>query len=1182
MRLDQLQLKAFGAFQDCVIDLSQGKEGLHLIYGPNEAGKSTTLRAITQLLYGIPARTDDDFRHSMKTLRIGATIRNAEETLSFLRRKGNKGTLRDADDKAPLDDDVLTPFLGGVDEESFTHLFGLSHAQLVAGGKTLVQGEGDVGQALFSAASGIGSLRKVLESLEEEAGELFKPSGSKPRINAQLSHYKALRKSVKEAQLLPKEWAAQAEALAEARQEREGVLTAIKDLTTERSRAERILKALPLVAQRLELLAELEGVADAVLLPDDFRERRISASQSLAAAREQHRIAEANLSRLQQELDALEVDESLLAQESRIEALHGRHEVMRKALDDKARELLPEHQQREEEVARILRTLKWDRPREELESLRPEPGRARRINELASSQQRIQQERTHTAAQQRKRGAEVTRYQAVCAGLADVPDSEGLQRVIQAARPLCSRAEEQRNRAEAIARLEDVIARDLGRLPGWSGSVEDLQALKVPPASTVERFRVQWESDEADARRLEEEERALEQERAEIAAQLDALQRAQEVPTEAALQTQRELRDAGWQLARSAWEAGTPPEKLTKTTLEPFRNRLAEHQVTEANLADAVEALTHHADELADRLRRESDRAAHLAQLESRRDGIAERMTAFERRKSKAEGARRTQQDAWHTLWEDLGLEARSPQEMAEWRADYGALLEKIAERAEAMVAQSVYEEAAGQMAAQLRSALEAVGVGAIPKEGGLLELVSLAEEAVTAARTKQQEHTQATAQLAEAERVLTDLAEEQARLEAEQTEWDTQWSELMGRMGARPDQSPTEATAKLELLDGLFRALDRVAALEGRIARIDEDYGAYLEEVEHLSSAANSAGVDAPLENLVPALFQALKLHRGRAVSQAGILKQQSEQAESLAMAEAAVERAEGELADLCALAQVADSAALEEAEERSAHRRQLLADQRAIESRILDSSPGQALDDFLAAVGAAEHDTLAARIETIEPELAELEGRRDRLSEVIGDQEGKLKQLDGRSEAAEHAAEAESLLASMADDARRYAQLKVAGFVLSEAIERYRAANQEPLLARASAIFSTLTLGSFAELRADVDDRGQQVLCGVRASNEALVQVGGMSEGSADQLYLALRLASLERHLEHHAPIPFVLDDILVNFDDARAAATLQVLGELSNCTQVIYFTHHQHLVDLAKDSVGKKQLFTHTLRA
>ena len=73
-------------------------------------------------------------------------------------------------------------------------------------------------------------------------------------------------------------------------------------------------------------------------------------------------------------------------------------------------------------------------------------------------------------------------------------------------------------------------------------------------------------------------------------------------------------------------------------------------------------------------------------------------------------------------------------------------------------------------------------------------------------------------------------------------------------------------------------------------------------------------------------------------------------------------------------------------------------------------------------------------------------------------------------------------------------------------------------------------------------------------------------MSEGTRDQLYLALRLATLERYLAHAEPLPFVVDDVLVNFDDDRSRATLEVLAELSGKTQVILFTHHARLRDLA----------------
>ena len=54
MRFRRLDLLAFGPFTDRTIDLAQGPPGLQLIYGLNEAGKSSLLRAIHGALFGIP------------------------------------------------------------------------------------------------------------------------------------------------------------------------------------------------------------------------------------------------------------------------------------------------------------------------------------------------------------------------------------------------------------------------------------------------------------------------------------------------------------------------------------------------------------------------------------------------------------------------------------------------------------------------------------------------------------------------------------------------------------------------------------------------------------------------------------------------------------------------------------------------------------------------------------------------------------------------------------------------------------------------------------------------------------------------------------------------------------------------------------------------------------------------
>jgi len=87
-------------------------------------------------------------------------------------------------------------------------------------------------------------------------------------------------------------------------------------------------------------------------------------------------------------------------------------------------------------------------------------------------------------------------------------------------------------------------------------------------------------------------------------------------------------------------------------------------------------------------------------------------------------------------------------------------------------------------------------------------------------------------------------------------------------------------------------------------------------------------------------------------------------------------------------------------------------------------------------------------------------------------------------------------------------------------------------------------------------------------------------MSEGTRDQLYLALRLASIEQYLQHNSPVPLIFDDILVNFDDERSRATLEILSSLSEKTQILFFTHHLRLVELAQKSVGRKRVVIHEL--
>jgi len=87
----------------------------------------------------------------------------------------------------------------------------------------------------------------------------------------------------------------------------------------------------------------------------------------------------------------------------------------------------------------------------------------------------------------------------------------------------------------------------------------------------------------------------------------------------------------------------------------------------------------------------------------------------------------------------------------------------------------------------------------------------------------------------------------------------------------------------------------------------------------------------------------------------------------------------------------------------------------------------------------------------------------------------------------------------------------------------------------------------------------------------DQSVVPVSGMSTGTADQLYLSLRVASVEDYLERAVALPFVADDLFINFDDDRAAAGFRLLAQLAEKTQVLFFTHHQHLVNIASTTLG-----------
>jgi len=114
-------------------------------------------------------------------------------------------------------------------------------------------------------------------------------------------------------------------------------------------------------------------------------------------------------------------------------------------------------------------------------------------------------------------------------------------------------------------------------------------------------------------------------------------------------------------------------------------------------------------------------------------------------------------------------------------------------------------------------------------------------------------------------------------------------------------------------------------------------------------------------------------------------------------------------------------------------------------------------------------------------------------------------------------------------------------------------------------------------------VDLEGDKQLLLAKRRNGEMLRLGELSEGTVDQLYLALRLAGVQHHLSRGAKNPpVILDDLLVNFDDERAAAALRLCAELGQQAQVLLFTHHRHIGELATKVLPPDQVHVSQLSA
>ncbi|MBI5578731.1 MAG: AAA family ATPase [Deltaproteobacteria bacterium] len=1172
MKILRLDLIACGPFTDTAIDLAAGTEGLHIVYGPNEAGKSSALRALRHLLYGIPERTPDAFRHPFSKMRIGAVLKSARgEALEVVRRKGRGSTLRHADDKTAIEETELQHFLNGVDADLFATMFGIGYEDLVRGGREIIQGGGDLGRLIFAAGSGASNLGVVLDELQTDADTLFRPTGQKQKINEAVGRLKQHRSVLKESQLPGQEWARHDRALKTAQAQKTGVEEKLGIAQRKLNRLQRIAEAHPVMARRREILKGLEAVAGAALLPEGFANRRTEALTRLRVSESERDQALAALSNLRMSVAGLEDPAMLLDQAEGIEELHQELGSQRKAAKDRIA-LETRRNTLRTEARQILRSLREDLTIEEAERLRVRKPEAVRIQELGAEYERI----ATRIESGREKIPEYTRQiagvEARLSALAKPRPVDALKAALALGEEALPLEQQLKSVCTEKQALRQACEQSRARLGLSATSLEELGRLQAPAVETIRIFEDRFDSLERRLSTLAEETRKTAVSLSETGHRLEEVRLEREVPTEADLEAARKLRGRGWGLIARRLESEAVSADEQQLFVRSFPGA--------ASLSAAFAASIDKSDALADRLRREADRVAVKARLLADQAAFTEQVKQLGEELAAGRAEKAAAAAEWAGVWRPLSATPRSPREMRQWLQDFRTLVEKASEALKRSVQCEALQAEVDGAGSELGRCLEAMAEPSAVEAETLSGRVKRVRSIVAA---EEQLGRQREELVREKTRFENELESASSRLQANEGElrrWQKDWEQAVKPLGLAADVRPGAANAVMEELKSLFDKLREAEVLQQRLDGIERDAEAFMRRVKALASAVAADLAARPADEAALELQRRLTGAR-QTQSKRQTLQKQSDQAQ-VKMQQAAVAMAEiaAQLKGMCMEAGCRLSDDLPEAERRSAQRLQLEARLRHENERLLQLGGGTAVDEFVSEVAAIDPDGIAGDIERLKEQIQQISAEKSELDQAIGRENAELSRMDGGDRAAVIAEEMQSILGGLERDVQQYARLKIATRVLNLAIERFRQKSQGPILKRASNRFSRITCGSFEDVRADHDPDGNPVLVGVRPGGKEIVPVEGMSDGTADQLFLALRLAGLEHYLDENEPMPFIVDDILIKFDNSRAAAALQALAEISAKTQVIFFTHHRHLVELAVTRIDEAVLFVHGL--
>ncbi|MHA6326640.1 ATP-binding protein [Roseivivax sp. CAU 1753] len=1135
IRLRRLDLSLFGQFTEKSYDFGprpRGGSDFHIVHGPNEAGKTTTMEGFLRLLYGFPHIDPYAFRHERRMLRVAGVLDLGDHDLALTRSPQRTGNLVDAQGQV-LPEQALAAHLGGLALDDYRNLLCLDDETIERGGEEIASAKGDIGRLLFSAAAGIGDLTGVLDGVRDRADALYKKRSSKTRM-ATLKHELAeVERRIRDEDVT-------ASAYRGLRQARDRAVEAEARATADRAAHARATATARARRDALPKLAEIDACAALIAAHPGFPERLDVDAETLVEMQSDEQQAQSDLARLEAEIrqieDALEDiprDPEGLALGPRLGALDELRSRFATAEMD-----VPKRRQRVTDIRDDMRRAARDLGA--AADAEPEAlviGTVQ-LATLEQAREGARQANADTEAERREIAALDTRIaqaEAALGQLAPTPGS-GLDALLaRFGADRLGMRHAAATQAVAEAQRQADAARDALVLKGQVFDV--LPTCPLTPEEAQELSEALARAD-AEVRAADQEAAALDRQIAEAEAGIAALGATEGLVGDSAAKAGIDRRDALWRAHRAA---------LTEATALPFEAAMQAVDVAAAARLAQARDLGQMRQLEQDAARLRAQRVCHA----ETRSGL--RATRAEMAAQVADAVARTGIDhpvsaAALTRWLALLAKAR----------DTAQRLDRVrAEHAETFA-----------QAARLAEALAPHLDLADPDFGTLMD----------AARGLAEEERGRRAAIASAETLLRDLTGDRARraghlktLEAQAATHQAAWQDAVaeafgGRVAAdvlTTSFGPLRELRELEAQrSGTARQIDAMVA----------DQRAFAKAVTEIAGPLGLLGDAAPLEVFADLSARAETAREAEARHKA--LK------DALTTATTARDDAARRLAELAdaarRIAQVFPDAvptdslkalrlAVDQAQ-RVRDARVRLDDTQAALCTMLDADDLGAVRAMLDPVTATDLDA----------DLLQLDADSARIEETYRDAiaarsaaDRDLRAVTGDADIAALTERRATLELEMRAVALSYLELHLGHELAEEAIRRYRDAHRSGMMRATETAFAELTNDAYTRLRTMPEGDRETLVAQDPSGRTKRAQ--DMSKGTRFQLYLALRAAAYEQLAQQGTVLPFFCDDIFETFDEDRTRAACRLMARIGRTGQAIYLTHHAHVVEIAREVCG-----------